>query len=48
MNEISEAMEKLYTDQKLCEDLTQKGVQQVKQFTWDKAAKVVYDNLMML
>ncbi len=45
---IAEAMEKLYFSPELRQDLIEKGKIQREKFSWEKAAKVLYDNILAL
>lgn len=45
---LKEAMEKLFFDEKLRRNLVEKGKIQRRKFTWEKAAAVVWENILSL
>lgn len=45
---ISKSMQQIVEEEDLRKRLVSKGVEQAKQFSWDKAAQVVYENLIIL
>ena len=45
VEEIAEAMQAVLSDSALKEKLSKKGIKRTANFTWEKAAKIVYDQL---
>lgn len=43
VQQIADAMTKVLTDDKLCEDLKQRGLKQAKKFSWETAARQLLD-----
>ena len=43
IQEINQAMEKLLEDEQLCQELSKKGLEQAKKFSWQKTATVIIE-----
>jgi len=40
---IAEGLYRLYADEKLRRDLSARGLERAKQFTWERSAEMLYD-----
>jgi glycosyltransferase involved in cell wall biosynthesis len=46
-HDIADKMSQLYKDESLREKLSKNALQQVQKFTWDKAAEILWDNIVL-
>ena len=46
-HDIADKMSQLYKDEGLREKLSKNAVQQAQKFTWDKAAEVLWENIVL-
>jgi len=47
IQEIKNAMMKIYNNESICKDLITKGILQKQKFSWDKSANLLWDSILL-